>query len=99
MREPTRRQIAIRAIIAALDVEQPKPPFDDLLRLHPENVLANNDGVPVMTISRIADVVLDALDGPEALYHRTRADAPEPDYSGWICVYRPETNDETDSDE
>ena len=91
MSELTQRQVTIRAIIAALDVEQPNPPFDELFVTHPENVLANNDGVPVMSISRIVDVVLDALQGPEPLYRRTRADAPEPDYSGWICVYRPDT--------
>ena len=61
MSEPTMKQLGVRGLIAALDVEHPKPPFDQLAIDHPEGMLNNGDGVPVMPIHRIVEVVLDAV--------------------------------------
>ena len=59
--ELTMRQKGIRGLIAALDVETPVTPLAELFKNNPRNVLINDDGVPVMPIYRIVEVVLAAI--------------------------------------
>ncbi len=50
----------IRGLIKALEVEKPDQPMDEVYKTHPRGILTNDDGVPVMPISRIVEVVLAA---------------------------------------
>ena len=59
--EVTMLRKGIRGLIAALDVETPVAPLAELFKNNPRNVLINDDGVPVMPIYRIVEVVLAAL--------------------------------------
>jgi len=50
----------IRGLIKALEVEKPKQPMAENYKKHPRGILTNDDGVPVMPIYRIVEVVLAA---------------------------------------
>ncbi len=58
--ELTMQTKGIRGLIKALEVEKPDQPMAEIYKANPNNVLANEHGVPVMPIYRIVEVVLAA---------------------------------------
>ena len=58
--KPTMLGKGIRGLIAALDAEKPHPSMVELYQLHGDYILTNKEGVPVMPIYRIVEVVLAA---------------------------------------